>query len=125
MSRILIVEDDEQVRQMLRMTLEAEGYEIEEAENGDVAVRLYRRAPHDLVIADLVMPEQDGIGMIRILREEYPDVKVVAISGGGRIGPQTYLKAAQRLGAVRAFTKPVDQEELLESVRELIAAGVD
>ena len=124
MARILIVEDDDQVREMLWRTFEKEGYQLEEATDGNQAIRRYRADPHDVIVADLVMPEQDGIGMIRVLRDEFPDVKVIAISGGGRIGPQTYLKAAERLGARRTFTKPVDQDELLACVRDLVTAGV-
>ncbi len=119
MARILVVEDDYQVRAMLRLTLERVGYEVDEAANGRAACEKFRKRPPDLTITDIVMPEQEGIETIIRLRREFPDAKIIAISGGARGGPDVYLDSAEKFGAARTFTKPVDQAELLEAVREL------
>jgi len=121
MTRILIVDDDEQVRSMLRLTLERAGFDVAEAADGLEAVRAHRRAPADLVITDIVMPEMEGIETIRELRRERPDLPIIAISGGGQIAPEGYLQVAGKIGAARTFTKPVDRGELLAAVRELAA----
>ncbi len=105
---------------MLRLTLERLGYEVDEAENGVVACRKFRESPFDLTITDIVMPEKEGIGTIIDLRREFPDAKIIAISGGARGGPDIYLDSAERFGAARTFTKPVDPQELLRAVRELL-----
>jgi DNA-binding response OmpR family regulator len=122
--RILVVEDDYQVRAMLRLTLERLGYEVEEAANGAVACEKFRRRPFDLTITDIVMPEKEGIGTIIELRREFPGAKIIAISGGARGGPDIYLDSAERFGAARTFTKPVDPNKLLLAVRELLSEPV-
>jgi len=121
MPRILIVDDDEQVRTMLRATLERAGYEVEEAADGRGAIALYRRSPVDVVLADIIMPEMEGIETILRLRREHPDVKIIAMSGGGHIGPQSYLASARQCGAQVAFTKPIDRQELLAALRRMAA----
>lgn len=121
MARILVIDDDGQVRSMLRMTLEREGYEVEEAPDGRVGMRLFYEKPTDLVITDIVMPEKEGIETIRELSQDSPRTKIIAISGGGSLNSMTYLLMAGKLGASRAFSKPVDQVELLKAVREFIA----
>jgi DNA-binding response OmpR family regulator len=120
MARILIIDDDAQVLEMLRHTLERQGYEVIGASNGKEGLRLYREKPADVIITDLIMPEKEGIETIMELRRDFPQVKIIAISGGGRIGPEGYLKIAKKLGAMYTFTKPVPREELLGVVRELI-----
>ena len=117
---ILVIDDDDQFRGMLRQTLEHAGYEVMDASNGKEGIRVFRENPADLVITDIIMPEKEGIETIRELKREFPDVKIIAISGGGRIGPVSYLKMAKGLGAQRTLTKPLEREELLRVVRELI-----
>jgi DNA-binding NtrC family response regulator len=124
MARILVVDDDEQVRTMLRMTLEAAGYEAEEAPDGKIAIRILRERPADLVITDLIMPEKEGIETIMDIRKEWPGAKIIAISGGGRLVASDFLWHAQRLGAARAFQKPIDRKKLLDAVRELVGEDV-
>jgi YesN/AraC family two-component response regulator len=124
MSRILLVDDDAQVRKMLKITLERAGYEIVEAADGCEAVKVYDSASIDLVITDIVMPEKEGIETIMELKSANPAVRIIAISGGGRINPEDYLKWAQRFGVANTFTKPVDREELLASVAEILGAEV-
>ena len=120
MARILIVDDDVDVLDMLGQTLEREGYEVVSAANGKEGVRLYREDPVDLVIADIIMPEKEGIETIMELKRAFPDVKIIAISGGGLVDPERYLSMAKQLGARYTFSKPVEREDLLKAVRELI-----
>lgn len=121
MARILIADDDQQVRVMLKMTLERAGYEVIEAEDGNEAVKKFRDECPDLVVTDIVMPEKEGIETIMELRALDPLVRIIAISGGGRINPEDYLSWAQKFGVQQTFTKPVDRELLLEAVEGLLS----
>ncbi len=121
MARILIADDDSDVRAMLRITLEREGFEVDEAGNGREALQRYRATPADVVLLDLIMPEMEGMETIRVLSSENPGVRIIAMSGGGRFGPETYLSLAGKCGAARCFTKPIDREELLQAIRQLVA----
>ena len=121
MACILIIDDDEQIRKTLRATLEREGHNVVEAPDGYHGVQLFRRKGADLVITDIVMPNKEGLETIRELREDCPDVKIVAISGGGVIEPRFYLYLAQKSGAVRTLAKPFNRSELLAAVDDLLA----
>jgi DNA-binding response OmpR family regulator len=122
MKRILLIDDDSEVRLFLRIALEREGYQVLEADNGRDGVDLFRSAPVDLVVADIFMPEKEGIETIRELRLEFPEVKILAVSGGiPGCDPDHYLKMAQKLGANSSLAKPFDQKRFLESVCELLA----
>lgn len=118
--RILVVDDEDQIRAMLRQVLERAGYAVIDAPNGRVALRLFREDPADLIITDLIMPEKEGIETIRELRKEFPEVKIIAISGGGQVSPEAYLDVAEGLGAHRTFAKPIAHQELLGAVAELV-----
>ena len=120
MARILIIDDEPQIRSMLTLMLEREGYEIVEAPDGVAGIKIYRQNPADLIITDLIMPNKDGIGMIIDLKKEFPDVKIIAMSGGGLNKPDGYLKGAKKLGAACTLTKPIDREEMLKAVRETL-----
>ncbi|MGA1823307.1 MAG: response regulator [bacterium] len=120
MARVLIIDDDPQIRALLRMKLEDDGYEVEEAADGKKGIDFYRQRPAELIITDIVMPTKEGIEMIAELREEYPDVTIIAISGGGLGLAEDYLDWAQHLGAQLTFAKPVDLDELSEAVHNLI-----
>lgn len=120
MARILIADDDQQVRVMLKMTLERAGYEVFEAEDGNEAVKKFKSEKPDLVVTDIVMPEKEGIETIMELRALDPNVQIIAISGGGRINPEDYLNWAKKFGVQKTFIKPVDRDLLLESVAELL-----
>ena len=117
LKKILVIEDDEQICSMLKILLEKEGYAVIDAPNGKVGMRLYRENGADLVITDLIMPEKEGIETIRELKRDNPDVKIIAISGGGRLNPEVYLNMAHKLGVLQTLTKPFDRKELLEAVR--------
>lgn len=121
--KILVIDDDEQMRVLLRQVMEWAGHEVVEAADGREGTRLQRQHRADLVITDLIMPEQEGLETITALRRDYPGLKIIAISGGGRIGPEAYLPAARELGADRVFSKPFDVQELAETVRELLCHG--
>jgi len=120
MARLLIIDDDDQFRGMLRHMLEREGYEIVDAPNGKEGIRRYREDPADLIITDMLMPEKEGVETIMELKRDFPDVKIIAISGGGRIGPEEYLYVAKKIGALQTLTKPIGREELLKAVREIL-----
>lgn len=125
MALILVVDDDDQFRSMLRRTLERGGYEVLDAPNGKEGTRLYGERPADLVITDILMPEKEGIQTIMELRHDFPEVKILAISGGGKVRPDEYLFMAKNFGAQRTLAKPFEQKELLEAVVELLGEGQD
>ncbi len=120
MRSVLVIDDDDKVRTMLRQSLEREGYDVLEAGDGKEGLKIFREKGADLIITDLIMPEKEGLETITELRQDYPDVKVIAISGGGRVSPDEYLHLAKSLGAHLTLTKPFEREELLEAVRDLL-----
>jgi len=120
MHRILVIDDDHQLRAMLKQFLERNGYEVLDAPNGAEGIRTFGKHGADLIITDLIMPEKEGIEIIMELSHSFPDVKIIAISGGGRVRPDGYLKMAKELGAARTFTKPLDREKLIEAVQDLL-----
>lgn len=123
MAKILVIDDDRQVRQMIMLTLQRDGFTVFEAEDGNQAMEMYRRERFDLVITDIVMPGKEGIETIMEMKGVDPDASIIAISGGGRINPEDYLTWARRFGVDRTFTKPVDRAELLAAVHELLPEG--
>lgn len=121
MAKILIAEDDEQLREMLRQALEKENYEVVGSKNGEEAIRILKQMPVDLLITDIIMPQKDGTSLIMDIRKDFPDLQVIAISGGARfIDPQNPLHIAKKLGAQITFTKPFKISELLDAVRKLV-----
>ena len=121
MARILIIDDDDQLRTMLRTMLEKVGYnDIEEAASGNMGMKLFRQHPFDLVVTDIIMPDKEGIEVITELRRDYPQIKIIAMSGGGRVGPHGYLEMAKCLGAGRTLAKPFNQSDLIDAVQELL-----
>ena len=116
--RILIVDDDAAVRKVLQSILESAGHQVEAATNGREAVSRIALGGIDLIITDLVMPEQEGIETIKQLRAEYPSVKVIAISGafGG-----DYLQIANFMGAHGTLAKPVRVDTVLTAVETVFA----
>jgi two-component system, response regulator, stage 0 sporulation protein F len=115
MATILIIDDEELVRTLLRSALEAAGYEVTEAANGQQGLALFRHRPTDLVITDIVMPELSGLDMLLELTREFLHAKVIAISGAG--GEENGLDVAKLLGARRTFQKPLSMSHLLDAVR--------
>ncbi len=120
MARILVIDDDGPVRLILRKALEGGGYEVLDAPNGKEGIALFKEGRADLIICDLIMPEKEGIETIMELRRDFPEVKIIAMSGGGHGAPDQYLSSAKSLGANATMTKPFEGEELLETVRDLL-----
>ena len=120
MIRILVIDDDIKIREMLKQYLERAEYEVLIAPDGKAALKLHSANPVDLIITDIVMPEKDGLETIMELRRRFPAVKVIAISGGGKIGANDYLNIAKVLGVTKTFSKPFELRELLAAVRELL-----
>ena len=115
---ILLIDDDDDFRRMLRTALEQDGYVVEEARNGHEGSRCYRTAPADLVILDLLMPQQEGLETIRALRQEFPEIKIIAISGG--TGRLNFLPLARSFGALQILQKPFPLQQLHDVVREVL-----
>jgi len=116
--KILIVDDDDRIRELFRSWLERAGFVVYEAENGRKGVEVQLTTPADLLICDLIMPVQEGIETITQFRDDFPGIGIIAISGGGKIGPDSYLAVAEHLGAWRVFTKPVNMPLLIETIKE-------
>jgi CheY-like chemotaxis protein len=117
MPRILVVDDDQNLRTAIRRMLEPEGFEIEEASDGRNAMRAFRARPADLVLCDVFMPETDGLEVLRELAREFSGACVVAMSGGFR-GTMNLLPMAQGLGAAAVLYKPFERAEILTVVRQ-------
>ncbi|HTI71209.1 MAG TPA: response regulator [Candidatus Limnocylindria bacterium] len=122
MARILLVDDDDHVRRPVQMNLTRTGHQVVEARNGREAMDIYRREQFDVVITDLIMPEQEGLETIQQLKKHNPAVRVIAISGGGRLSANNYLQLAERLGAQRTLAKPFTTEELVKAIADVMAA---
>jgi two-component system response regulator (stage 0 sporulation protein F) len=115
MASILIIDDEEIIRALLRSVLEGAGYEVTEAANGRIGLDLYRQNPRDLVITDILMPELNGLDMLLELTREFLRAKVIAISGAGE--GKNVLDVAKLLGARQTFHKPFSVSKLLGAVR--------
>jgi CheY-like chemotaxis protein len=123
MPSVLVVDDQDQVRQLIRETLEQAGYEVEEARDGKEGLDRYRAKSTDLVIMDILMPDQDGLEAIMTLRREFPDTRVIAMTGGSdTIGVLNFLDVAKMLGARRTLQKPFELKVLLDTVAAELTA---
>lgn len=125
MARIILIDDDDNVRQVARRLLERAGHEVREASDGEAGLDLLAQAGADLVITDIFMPGQDGIVTVRRLRQEFPDVKVIVLSGGDSSGKMNLRRDAELLGAAASLGKPFEAADLLRSVREVLGLGTD
>ena len=117
---VLIIDDDASIRRMIRTWLERDGYHVAVARDGAEGMALYRTAPADVVITDVFMPGQDGIETIQQLREEFPDSRIIAISGGPVSGTNDSLTDAKLLGADITLAKPFAMDLLTRAVTELL-----
>lgn len=119
-TRLLVVDDSADTRTSLKLLLERAGYHVELAENGAHALEAQRRAPVQVLITDIFMPETDGLETITRFRHDYPRVKIIAMSGGGaRLRGAPYLETAAVAGADALLRKPFDIKALLEALRRL------
>lgn len=115
---ILIIDDEDQIRSMLRVTLEKEGYQVIEAPDGGKGIKLCRTHPVSLVLTDIFMPDKEGIETIIELKRDFPEVKIFSMSGGGSVGPETFLKISSQLGVLQTFTKPIDRKALVRAIND-------
>lgn len=123
--KILLVDDEESIRKMVRVILGDELYEFQEAGNGLDAQKILEKQPFDLIITDVIMPDCDGIELVMAVRSKLPDIKVIVMSGGGRVRARHYLDLANKLGAARVFEKPFDTAALRTTVKELLADNLE
>jgi DNA-binding response OmpR family regulator len=120
MAGVMIVEDDATLLELLRESLERRNYTVITAANGREALLKFRPSVVDLVITDLLMPEEDGLMVIMKIREIKPSIRFIAISGGGKAGPGSYLLMASKLGADHVISKPFLPSELVKKVKVMI-----
>ena len=121
MPGILIVEDENDLREMIKTSLLRRKYAVLEAVNGKEAIMHFKPTLTDLVVTDLIMPDEDGLKVIIKLKELKPSIKIIAISGGGKVGPGSYLNLAKALGANAIFSKPFSINDLLMKIDELLS----
>jgi CheY-like chemotaxis protein len=120
MPGVLIVEDDKELREMLKMSLQRRGFLVLEADNGKDAITHFKPLITDLVVTDLIMPEEDGLKVVIKLRELKPSIRIIAISGGGKVGPGSYLNLAKALGADAIYSKPFSINDLIVKIEQLL-----
>ena len=123
MARILIVDDEEAIREMFRDVLETAGHQVLEAEDGKKGIAVQQTLGVDLVITDMIMPVQDGLETIRILRRDYPELPILAISGGGRTNDLSLLRKAVAEGAAATLVKPFAVGKLMDTINLCFSAG--
>jgi CheY-like chemotaxis protein len=120
MPRVLIIEDEVELREMIKTSLIRRKYTVMEAVNGKDALAHFKPSMTDLVVTDLIMPEEDGLKVIMKLKEIKPSLKIIAISGGGKAGPGGYLNLAKALGAHAVFSKPFSINDLISKIEDLL-----
>jgi len=120
MAKILVFDDEPSILLMIKKMLERAGHEVDIALNGRDGMELFEKDKPDLLITDIIMPEKEGLETIFEVRKKHPEVKIIAISGGGRISPDGYLPSAKMFGADKVFQKPLVQKEFLEAVALLL-----
>lgn len=121
MLRALVVDDDPLIRRMLRQVLEQSRFAVEEAAHGRAAMEKLRQDPYEILLTDIMMPEMDGLELISIVRRQFPEVRIVAISAGGRLGDPDDLATARMLGAVAVLNKPFR----VAALRAVLAVALD
>ncbi|HTJ79626.1 MAG TPA: response regulator [Rariglobus sp.] len=122
MARILLIDDDDDFRAMLRLTLTHFGHTVIEACDGKEGLTLFPGANSDLVITDIVMPEKEGLEVVMELRKRRPSVKIIVMSGGARNRSAGYLQTAKALGASTVLEKPFSNGDLLTAINQLLPA---
>jgi DNA-binding response OmpR family regulator len=123
MAKILVIDDDVMVRHTISKILRHGGHDVIMAEDGARGMAIFRKERPDLVITDIIMPEQEGIETITQIRREVHDAKIIAVSGGGRIGSADFLGMARKLGANDILAKPFLPEDLLGRVKNCLAGA--
>lgn len=123
MATLLLVEDDDLVRDMLSQVLQRAGHDVISAANGEEATEQLKRCEPEILITDIIMPKKSGITLISEVKQRHPNLEVIAISGGGRLDPTGYLDLSESLGASVSFEKPVDNSALLMAIDLLLHGG--
>ena len=118
--RILIIDDENAIRTIIRLVLARQGYDCETAADGKEGVEMFSNGKFDLVISDLIMPVQDGINTIIALKEAQPNLPIIAISGGARKGTMDLLQTAKKVGACETIEKPFEPEILIDTVKKCL-----
>ena len=121
LARILIIDDNPEVLSAVHRVLTAAGHAVSDAPRSAEGIRMHHENPFDLILTDIVMPEKEGISTIIDLKAEFPDLRIIAMSGGGDFEPYGYLDIAIRVGADRTLPKPFSREELLEAVNDALS----
>ena len=131
MARIIVIDDEKDVRDVLKEVLDRAGFDVEGAANGDDGLELLRSKGADVVITDIIMPGKNGVETVQDIRKNFPNTRVIVISGGGNVTPleyepsaiktSAYLASATAAGADVTLTKPFDRREILEAVSQLLA----
>ena len=116
--RVLLIDDEQMVRKIVRKMLERAGHEVIEAENGRLGLEQLGQGGFDLVITDIIMPEMEGVETVLSVREQHPSLKIIAMSGGGRTGNMDFLATAQKLGAAAILNKPFTVAALNEAMEK-------
>lgn len=119
MSHLLVVDDDDAFRTMLRLTLQKFGHMVAEASNGEEALRLHEETAFDVLLIDILMPQKEGIETILEIRKQRPGAKIIAISGGGSISAKELLYYAKNIGANLTLAKPFSDEALIDALAQL------
>ncbi len=120
MAQILIIDDDDDFREMLGIMLKQAGYQVVEAANGNEGLVAYKREKIDLVISDIFMPEKEGMATVSELMAYNPNVKIIVISGGGSSGQKDYLEFVKDFGVQKTLEKPFSSKDLLATIKELV-----
>jgi len=119
--KILLIDDDLVVRTAMVQFLADLGYQVVVAADGERGLRLFRSEKPDLVITDIIMPEKEGVQTIVEMRREQPSTKIIAISGGGRIGNANFLKVARSMGANDVIAKPADPDDFAARIKRCLS----
>jgi DNA-binding response OmpR family regulator len=129
MTRVIVIDDEEDIRNVLKVILERAGFDVDVAASADDGLDLMRDKKADVVITDIIMPGKDGVDAVYDIRMEFPSAKIIVISGGGNVVPQeyepiaiktsAYLASASAAGADLSLTKPFDRKELVDAVKTL------
>ena len=123
MARILVIDDEPQIRLILENILTRDGHQVDLAENGKIGLKMFEINAYDLLITDIVMPEQDGIEVIMAISKKTPRLKVIAISGGSlRLDQDNLLLIARALRVQEVLKKPINYELLLTTVHNVLAS---
>ncbi len=125
MTRILLIDDEDLVRRAFRLTLERAGFETADFGSGRAGVDHFSKMSPDLVIVDLVMPVQDGFETIAQIQSLRPDQPIIAVTGGGPMGPDTLISRVNAMGVSMALKKPVDRQDLIGAVKQMSDRNAD